>query len=64
MIQTEVYLKGQYDYSKISGPTGPLVYVDLHDLRAEMNSDARTDILLATFGFTTCYISSPTLERM
>jgi len=25
MIQIEVYLKGQRDYSKITGPTGPLV---------------------------------------
>ncbi|KAJ4480677.1 glycosyltransferase family 58 protein [Lentinula edodes] len=26
MIQVELYLKGERDYSKISGPTGPLVY--------------------------------------
>ncbi|KAF8831386.1 hypothetical protein HHX47_DHR1000803 [Lentinula edodes] len=25
MIQVELYLKGERDYSKISGPTGPLV---------------------------------------
>ncbi|KAF9069860.1 glycosyltransferase family 58 protein [Rhodocollybia butyracea] len=26
MLQVELYLKGERDYSKISGPTGPLVY--------------------------------------
>ncbi|TFK43013.1 glycosyltransferase family 58 protein [Crucibulum laeve] len=26
MVQTDVYLKGQNDYSLITGPTGPLVY--------------------------------------
>ncbi|KAG5639516.1 hypothetical protein H0H81_000661 [Sphagnurus paluster] len=26
MVQTEVYLKGQHNYTMITGPTGPLVY--------------------------------------
>jgi alpha-1,3-mannosyltransferase len=27
MVQTELYIKGQHNYSLITGPTGPLVYV-------------------------------------
>jgi hypothetical protein len=27
MMQVELFLKGEQDYSRISGPTGPLVYV-------------------------------------
>jgi len=26
MVQTELYIKGQYNYTLITGPTGPLVY--------------------------------------
>lgn len=50
MIQTEVYLKGQYDYSKISGPTGPLVYpaghVRIHNL-LYLITDAGKNVNLA-----------------
>jgi len=26
MVHTELYIKGQYNYTLITGPTGPLVY--------------------------------------
>ena len=30
MVQTKVFLQGQHNYSMITGPTGPLVYVAFH----------------------------------
>ncbi|KAJ7751970.1 glycosyltransferase family 58 protein [Mycena metata] len=47
MVQTDVYLKGELDYSRITGPTGPLVYpaghLQIHRVLHAI-TDAGTDI--------------------
>ncbi|KAE9400725.1 glycosyltransferase family 58 protein [Gymnopus androsaceus JB14] len=64
MIQVELYLKGERDYSKISGPTGPLVYPAghvyifrlLHDI-----TDAGRNIRFAQHLYALLYVVSVSL---
>ncbi|KAJ7109258.1 mannosyltransferase [Mycena epipterygia] len=64
MVQTDVYLKGELDYSRITGPTGPLVYpaghLHIHQLLHRITS-AGTDIPLAQQIYGVLYIVSLTL---
>ncbi|KAG6811325.1 hypothetical protein H0H92_007989 [Tricholoma furcatifolium] len=61
MIQTELYLKGQHNYSMIEGPTGPLVYPAghlyihsfLHDI-----TDAGRNIALAQHIYGVLYVAT------
>ncbi|KAJ3778226.1 glycosyltransferase family 58 protein [Lentinula raphanica] len=64
MVQVELYLKGERDYSRISGPTGPLVYPAghvyifrfLHDI-----TDAGRNIRFAQHLYALLYIFSVAL---
>ncbi|KAJ3796717.1 glycosyltransferase family 58 protein [Lentinula aff. detonsa] len=64
MIQVELYIKGERDYSKISGPTGPLVYPAghvyifrfLYDI-----TDAGKNIRFAQHLYAVLYVSSVAL---
>ncbi|KIK59804.1 glycosyltransferase family 58 protein [Collybiopsis luxurians FD-317 M1] len=64
MIQVQLYLKGERDYSKISGPTGPLVYPAghvyifrfLHDI-----TDSGKDIRFAQHLYALLYVGSVAL---
>ncbi|KAJ3566674.1 hypothetical protein NP233_g6848 [Leucocoprinus birnbaumii] len=59
MVQTQLYVKGQHDYSQISGPTGPLVYpaghVRIHEFLYHF-TDAGRDVRLAQHIYGTLYI--------
>ena len=53
MIQTKLFLQGEHNYSRITGPTGPLVYVDsllLHVV--SQTTTLITDILPVMFEYT------------
>ncbi|KAF7363339.1 putative dolichyl-phosphate-mannose--glycolipid alpha-mannosyltransferase [Mycena sanguinolenta] len=62
MVQTDVYLKGELDYSRITGPTGPLVYpaghLHIHWLLHAL-TDAGKNIPLAQQIYAGLYILSP-----
>ncbi|EKM83063.1 hypothetical protein AGABI1DRAFT_118456 [Agaricus bisporus var. burnettii JB137-S8] len=64
MIQTELYIKGQYNYSLISGPTGPLVYpaghVRIHEYLYRF-TDAGRDIRFAQHIYGILYILTLTV---
>ncbi|KAK7014964.1 putative dolichyl-phosphate-mannose--glycolipid alpha-mannosyltransferase [Favolaschia claudopus] len=64
MVQTEVYLKGESDYSRITGPTGPLVYpaghLRIHQLLHTL-TDAGKNIQLAQQIYGVLYITCLTL---
>lgn len=59
MVQAELYIKGQHDYSLISGPTGPLVYpaghVRIHELLYNITNAGR-DIRFAQHIYGALYI--------
>jgi alpha-1,3-mannosyltransferase len=59
MQQVEVYIKGERDYSMISGDTGPLVYPAMHvyiyRLLHDWTEDG-TNIVLAQVYFAVLYI--------
>ncbi|KAJ7489828.1 glycosyltransferase family 58 protein [Mycena galericulata] len=61
MVQTDVYLKGELDYSRITGPTGPLVYpaghLHIHRILHGI-TDAGTDIRMAQQIYCILYIAS------
>ncbi|KAF7338391.1 Dol-P-Man:Man(5)GlcNAc(2)-PP-Dol alpha-1,3-mannosyltransferase [Mycena venus] len=61
MVQTDVYLKGELDYSRITGPTGPLVYpaghLHIHWLLHAV-TDAGANIPLAQQVYGVVYIAS------
>ncbi|KAJ7046653.1 glycosyltransferase family 58 protein, partial [Mycena alexandri] len=61
MVQTDVYLKGELDYSRITGPTGPLVYpaghLQIHRVLHAI-TDAGTDISKAQQIYGVLYIIS------
>ncbi|KAI0319373.1 mannosyltransferase [Amylostereum chailletii] len=61
MYHIELYLKGERDYSLITGPTGPLVYpaghVHVHELLYKMTSSGK-DISAAQQIYSTLYIAS------
>ncbi|KAF8212361.1 glycosyltransferase family 58 protein [Mycena galopus ATCC 62051] len=61
MVQTDVYLKGELDYSRITGPTGPLVYpaghLHIHWLLHAL-TDAGQNIPLAQQIYGVLYIAS------
>ncbi|KAJ7098035.1 mannosyltransferase [Mycena belliarum] len=61
MVQTEVYLKGELDYSRITGPTGPLVYpaghLHIHRLLYGV-TNAGSDIPMAQQIYGILYIAS------
>ncbi|KAJ7710030.1 glycosyltransferase family 58 protein [Mycena rosella] len=65
MVQTGVYLKGEHDYSRITGPTGPLVYpaghLHIHRLLYGI-TEAGADIPLAQQIYGVLYIASQTLS--
>ncbi|KAJ6496566.1 dolichyl-P-Man:Man(5)GlcNAc(2)-PP-dolichyl mannosyltransferase [Mycena vitilis] len=65
MVQVEVYLKGELDYSRITGPTGPLVYpaghLYIHRLLHAF-TDAGADIPAAQQIYGVLYITSLTLS--
>ncbi|KAJ7285958.1 glycosyltransferase family 58 protein [Mycena rebaudengoi] len=64
MIHIEVYLKGQLDYSKITGPTGPLVYpaghLHIHHLLYGLTNSG-TNISLAQQIYAVLYVGSVAL---
>ncbi|KAJ6596776.1 mannosyltransferase [Mycena vulgaris] len=64
MVQTDVYLKGELDYSRITGPTGPLVYpaghLYIHQLLHGITS-AGENIPMAQQIYGILYITSLTL---
>ncbi|TFK27356.1 dolichyl-P-Man:Man(5)GlcNAc(2)-PP-dolichyl mannosyltransferase [Coprinopsis marcescibilis] len=61
MIQTDVFLKGQHNYSMISGPTGPLVYpaghVRIHQFLSQV-TDGGKDMHLAQQIYALLYVAS------
>ncbi|KAF9009442.1 glycosyltransferase family 58 protein [Cyathus striatus] len=65
MIQMEVFLKGQHNYSMISGPTGPLVYpaghVHIHDFLYNI-TNAGKDIKLAQHIYAGLYLGTLVLS--
>ncbi|KAJ7940763.1 glycosyltransferase family 58 protein [Mycena leptocephala] len=65
MVQTDVYLKGELDYSRLTGPTGPLVYpaghLHIHRLLHAF-TDAGADIPMAQQIYGLLYIASVTLS--
>ncbi|KAJ7740725.1 glycosyltransferase family 58 protein [Mycena maculata] len=65
MVQTDVYLKGELDYSRITGPTGPLVYpaghLHIHRILHAI-TDAGADIGKAQQIYGILYLASLTLS--
>ncbi|KAK0459611.1 glycosyltransferase family 58 protein [Desarmillaria tabescens] len=65
MIQVETYMKGQRDYSQISGPTGPLVYpaghVYIHQFLHSI-SDSGKNIKLVQYIYSGLYLLSLVLS--
>ncbi|KAK0228428.1 glycosyltransferase family 58 protein [Armillaria fumosa] len=65
MIQVETYLKGQRNYSQISGPTGPLVYpaghVYIHQLLHSV-SESGKNIKLVQYIYSGLYLISLVLS--
>ncbi|KAJ6547446.1 glycosyltransferase family 58 protein [Mycena capillaripes] len=65
MVHVDVYLKGELDYSKITGPTGPLVYpaghLHIHRLLHAF-TDAGADIPTAQQIYGVLYITSLALS--
>jgi len=59
MVQTELYIKGQHNYTLISGPTGPLVYpaghVRIHEYLYNFTGAGR-DIRLAQHIYGALYV--------
>ncbi|KAK0210637.1 glycosyltransferase family 58 protein [Desarmillaria ectypa] len=65
MIQVETYMKGQRDYSQISGPTGPLVYpaghVYIHQFLHSI-CDSGKNVKLAQYIYSGLYLLSLVLS--
>ncbi|KAI0053995.1 glycosyltransferase family 58 protein [Auriscalpium vulgare] len=65
IYQIEVYRKGERDYSKISGPTGPLVYpaghVHIHEALYHL-TDHGSNVKLAQHIYSILYIASLALS--
>nr|GAT47206.1 glycosyltransferase family 58 protein [Mycena chlorophos] len=61
MAQVEVYLKGELDYSRIAGPTGPLVYpaghLRIHHMLYKL-TDSGTNVYLAQQLYCALYIAT------
>ncbi|KAF9466290.1 glycosyltransferase family 58 protein [Collybia nuda] len=61
MVQTEVYLKGQHNYSMITGPTGPLVYpaghLRIHEALYGFTNAGR-DVALAQHIYAVLYLAT------
>ncbi|KAF9036614.1 glycosyltransferase family 58 protein [Panaeolus papilionaceus] len=61
MIQTKAFLSGQYNYTLITGPTGPLVYpaghVRVHQFLYDITNDGK-NIPFAQWIYSTLYIAS------
>ncbi|RDB24043.1 putative Dol-P-Man:Man(5)GlcNAc(2)-PP-Dol alpha-1,3-mannosyltransferase [Hypsizygus marmoreus] len=64
MVQTEVFLKGQHNYSMITGPTGPLVYpaghVRIHKILHDITDSGR-NIERAQHIYGALYVATLTL---
>ncbi|GLB35432.1 putative ALG3 protein [Lyophyllum shimeji] len=64
MVQTEVFLKGQHNYSMIAGPTGPLVYpaghLRIHTILHDITDSGR-NIRLAQHIYGALYVATLTL---
>ncbi|KAF7322883.1 Dol-P-Man:Man(5)GlcNAc(2)-PP-Dol alpha-1,3-mannosyltransferase [Mycena chlorophos] len=65
MAQVQVYLKGELDYSRIAGPTGPLVYpaghLRIHHMLYKL-TDAGTNVYLAQQLYCALYIATVALS--
>ncbi|KAF7295033.1 Dol-P-Man:Man(5)GlcNAc(2)-PP-Dol alpha-1,3-mannosyltransferase [Mycena indigotica] len=65
MAQVEVYIKGELDYSKITGPTGPLVYpaghLRIHQMLYSL-TDSGTNVFLAQQLYCALYIATLVLS--
>lgn len=65
MVQIEVYMKGQHDYSMITGPTGPLVYpaghVHIHSFLHGI-TDSGLNLSIAQHIYAVLYIASLVLS--
>ncbi|KAF8061602.1 glycosyltransferase family 58 protein [Lyophyllum atratum] len=61
MVQTEVFLKGQHNYSMITGPTGPLVYpaghLRIHTILHDITDSGR-NIALAQHIYAGLYVAT------
>lgn len=62
MIQVKVFINGEHDYSKLTGPTGPLVWVRL-SVFLKLPERRVIDIQPVTFIFTNGSTAWPTLGR-